>query len=57
MLQRDPEPGFSPLRAVHEGGSIVQPCAEGHHDWRDESKYAGQRYYVCTICGATGSGY
>lgn len=35
----------------------VQQCAPGHHVWRDESTYMGQRYYVCTTCGVTGSGY
>lgn len=36
---------------------MTQPCADGHHDWTEAVGYKGQRYYVCTICGATGSGY
>lgn len=36
---------------------MTQPCAEGRHDWHDESKVMGQRYYVCAVCGYTGSGY
>lgn len=36
---------------------MVQPCADGRHDWRDESKVMGERYYVCSVCGVTGSGY